>query len=108
MGISTALAPRYFSPDGLNTESFEPEATFMPKQARVAILMATLVIFAITMLALVRSKVEASGRAFRSAAIQYSNLKKIYTAPADLLRGAHAGQDKADSFSLPRVDPKKG
>jgi hypothetical protein len=67
----------------------------MPKLARVAILMATMVIFAIAMLDLVRSKVEASGRAFRSAATQYSTLKKIYTAPADLLRGAHpAAQDK--------------
>jgi hypothetical protein len=67
----------------------------MPKQARVAILMATMVIFAIAMLDLVRSKVEASERAFRSAATQYSTLKKIYTAPADLVRGAHpAAQDK--------------
>lgn len=66
----------------------------MPRQARVAILMAGMVIFAVTMLALVRSKVEASGRAFRSAAIQYSTLKKIYAAPADLLRGVHTGQDK--------------
>jgi hypothetical protein len=67
----------------------------MPKQARVAILMATMVIFAIAMLDLVRSKVEASERAFRSAATQYSTLKKIYTAPADLVRGAHPpAQDK--------------
>jgi hypothetical protein len=67
----------------------------MPKQARVAILMATMVIFAIAMLDLVRSKVEASERAFRSAATQYSTLKKIYTGPADLVRGAHpAAQDK--------------
>jgi len=67
----------------------------MRKPARVAILMATMVIFAITMLDLVRSKVEASGRAFRSAATQYSSLKKIYTAPADLLRGTHpAAEDK--------------
>jgi hypothetical protein len=57
--------------------------------------MVTMVIFAIAMLDLVRSKAEASGRAFRSAAVQYSGLKKIYTAPADLLRGAHpAAQDK--------------
>lgn len=67
----------------------------MPKQARVAILMASMVIFAVAMLALVRSKVEASGRAFRSAAIQYSTLKKIYTTPTDLLRAAHIGQDKS-------------
>ncbi len=67
----------------------------MPKPARVAILMAAMVIFAIAMLDLVRSKVEASGRAFRSAAIQYSSLKKIYTAPADLLRGTHpTAEDK--------------
>ena len=66
----------------------------MPKQARVAILMASMVIFAIAMLDLVRSKVEASGRAFRSAAAQYSTLKKVYTAPADLLRGAHPAQEK--------------
>lgn len=67
----------------------------MPKQARVAILMASMVIFAVAMLALVRSKVEASGRAFRSAAIQYSTLKKIYATPTDLLRAAHIGQDKS-------------
>ncbi len=67
----------------------------MPKPARVAILMAIMVIFAIAMLDLVRSKVEASGRAFRSAATQYSTLKKIYTAPADLVRGTHPpAQDK--------------
>jgi hypothetical protein len=67
----------------------------MPKLARVAILMAIMVIFAIAMLDLVRSKVEASGRAFRSAATQYSTLKKIYTVPADLVRGAHPpAQDK--------------
>ena len=67
----------------------------MPKPARVAILMVAMVIFAIAMLDLVRSKVEASGRAFRSAAVQYSSLKKIYTTPADLLRGTHpAVEDK--------------
>ncbi len=54
----------------------------MPKQVRVAILMAVMVIFAIVMLDLVRSKVEASGRAFRSAAIQYSTLKRVYSVPA--------------------------
>jgi hypothetical protein len=59
--------------------------------------MAAMVIFAIAMLNLVRSKVEASGRAFRSAAIQYRSLKKVYTAPADLLRGAHpATEIRAD------------
>jgi hypothetical protein len=51
----------------------------MPKQARVAILMIAIVIFAVAMLNLVRSKVEASGRALKSAAVQYSSLKKIYT-----------------------------
>lgn len=67
----------------------------MSKPVRVAILMAAMVIFAIAMLNLVRSKVEASGRAFRSAATQYSSLKKIYAAPADVLRGTHpAAQDK--------------
>lgn len=68
----------------------------MPKQARVAILMASMVIFAAAMLNLVRSKVEASGRAFRSAATQYSSLKKVYTAPApaELVQTAHPAQDK--------------
>lgn len=66
----------------------------MPKQARVAILMVSMVIFAAAMLNLVRSKVEASGRAFRSAATQYSSLKKVYSAPADLVRTAHPAQDK--------------
>lgn len=66
----------------------------MPKQARVAILMASMVIFAVAMLDLVRSKAEASGRAFRNAAMQYSTLKKVYTAPADLIRGAQDAQDK--------------
>jgi len=67
----------------------------MPKPARVAILMAIMVIFAIAMLDLVRSKVEASGRAFRSAATQYSSLKKIHTAPADLLQRTHpTAEDK--------------
>jgi hypothetical protein len=66
----------------------------MPKQARVAILMASMVIFAAAMLNLVRSKVEASGHAFRNAATQYSSLKKVYSAPADLVRAAHPAQDK--------------
>jgi hypothetical protein len=57
----------------------------MPKQARVAILMIAMVIFAIAMLNLVRSKVEASGRALKTAAIQYSSLKKIYT-PSNLVQ----------------------
>lgn len=68
----------------------------MPKQARVAIVMAGMVIFAIAMLDLVRSKVEATGRSFADAASEYSTLKKIYNAPADLLRGVLAAQDKGD------------
>lgn len=67
----------------------------MPKQARVAILMATMVLFAVAMLNLVRSKVEASGRAIKGAAIQYSSLKKIYTAPGDLLPGIATSQEKS-------------
>jgi hypothetical protein len=59
----------------------------MPKQARVAIVMASMVIFAVTMLDLVRSRVDADGRAFKSAAAQYTSLKKIYTAPGDSLPG---------------------
>jgi hypothetical protein len=41
--------------------------------------MTAMVVFAVTMLNLVRSKAEAGGRAFRDAAAQYSTLKKIYT-----------------------------
>jgi hypothetical protein len=54
----------------------------MPKQARVAIVMAAIIIFAVAMLDLVRSKVEASGRAFKAAAVQYTTVKKIYAVPA--------------------------
>ena len=57
----------------------------MPKRARVAILMAAMVIFAVAMLNLVRSKVEASGRALKTAAVQYSAIKRIYASPADLV-----------------------
>jgi hypothetical protein len=46
----------------------------MPKRARVAIVMAAMIIFAIAMLHLVRSKVEASGRALKTA---YSSI--LYT-----------------------------
>lgn len=53
----------------------------MPKHARVAIVMAAMIIFAVAMLDLVRSKVEASGRAFKAAAVQYSTIKRIYAAP---------------------------
>jgi hypothetical protein len=66
----------------------------MPKRARVAIIMAAMIIFAVAMLDLVRSKVEASGRALKTAAVQYSTIKKIYSAPADLVRATIAGQDK--------------
>lgn len=65
----------------------------MPKRARVAILMAAIVIFAVVMLNLVRSKVEASGRALKTAAVQYSTVKKIYTAPADLVRATAVDQN---------------
>lgn len=61
----------------------------MPKRTRVAILMAAMVIFAVAMLDLVRSKVEASGRALKTAAVQYSTIKRIYAVPAgDLVRAA--------------------
>jgi hypothetical protein len=66
----------------------------MPKRVRVAILMAALVIFAIAMLNLVRSKAEASGRALKSAAGQYSTVKRIYTPPAQLIRATAIEQDK--------------
>jgi hypothetical protein len=48
--------------------------------------MVAIIIFAVAMLDLVRSKVEASGRALKTAAVQYSTVKRIYTAPADLVR----------------------
>ena len=53
----------------------------MPKSARVAIVMAAMIIFAVVMLNLVRSRVEASGRAFKAAAVQYSTLRKVYAVP---------------------------
>jgi hypothetical protein len=46
--------------------------------------MAAIIIFAVAMLDLVRSKVEASGRALKTAAIQYSTVKRIYTASGDM------------------------
>jgi hypothetical protein len=58
----------------------------MPKRVRVAIVMAAMIIFAVAMLNLVRSKVEASGRALKTAAVQYSAVKRIYAAPAELIR----------------------
>ena len=60
----------------------------MPKSARVAIVMAAMIIFAVVMLDLVRSKVEASGRAFKAAAVQYSTLRKIYAVPDAVLTPA--------------------
>lgn len=66
----------------------------MPKRARVAILMAAMIIFAAAMLDLVRSKVEAGGRALKTAAVQYSTVKRIYAGPADLVRAASADADK--------------
>lgn len=66
----------------------------MPKRARVAILMAAMIIFAVAMLDLVRSKVEASGRALKTAAVQYSTLKRIYATPTDLVRTSVDTQDK--------------
>jgi len=66
----------------------------MPKRARVAILMAAIIIFAVAMLDLVRSNVEASGRALKTAAVQYSTVKRIYTAPDDLIPATAADQNK--------------
>ncbi len=74
----------------------------MPKHARVAIIMAAMIIFAIAMLDLVRSKVEAGGRALKTAAVQYSTIKKIYAAPADLVRTSADAQDKASNL-LPQA-----
>lgn len=67
----------------------------MPKHARVAILMAAMVIFAVAMLDLVRSKVEASGQALKTAAVQYSSIKRIYAPPpTNLVRAAADAVDK--------------
>ena len=66
----------------------------MPKRARVAIVMAAMIIFAVAMLNLVRSKVEASGQALKTAAVQYSTIKRIYTAPAELVSTADVVKDK--------------
>lgn len=65
----------------------------MPRHARVAIIMAAIIIFAIAMLDLVRSKVEASGHAIKAAALQYSTIKKIYVSPPQLLRTAAEERD---------------
>lgn len=66
----------------------------MPKHARVAILMAAMIIFAVAMLDLVRSRVEASGRALKTAAVQYSSIKRIYVAPTtDLVRSTSESLD---------------
>jgi len=56
--------------------------------------MAAMVIFAIAMLNLVRSKAEASGRALKTAAVQYSTVKRIYPPPAKLIRATALEQDK--------------
>jgi hypothetical protein len=66
----------------------------MPKHLRVAILMAAMIIFAAAMLDLVRSKVEASGRASKTAAVQYSTIKRIYAAPTGLVPAVAGGQDR--------------
>jgi hypothetical protein len=66
----------------------------MPKHARVAILMAAMIIFAVAMLNLVRAKVEAGGRALKTAAVQYSAVKRIYAAPVDLVGTSAGGQDR--------------
>ena len=63
----------------------------MPKQTRVAILMAAMIIFAIAMLNLVRSKVESSGRAVRTAAVQYSTLRKVYVPRTDFVNTTVSG-----------------
>jgi hypothetical protein len=65
----------------------------MPKLARVAIVMAAMIIFAVAMLDLVRSKVQASGRAFKAAAVQYTTIKKIYSPPLDLVRSSAQSPD---------------
>ena len=66
----------------------------MPKRARVAIIMVAMIIFAVAMLNLVRSKVEASGQALKTAAVQYSTIKRIYATPAVLVRTSVEVQDK--------------
>jgi hypothetical protein len=66
----------------------------MPKHARVAIIMAGIVIFAIAMLDFVRSKVEASGRTLKTAAAQYSTIKRFYAAPANLVPASAIDQAK--------------
>ena len=71
----------YGSVDGAMNPQ-DPQRGPMPKRARVAIIMAAMVIFAVVMLNLVRSKVEASGQALKTATVQYSTIKRIYAAPA--------------------------
>ena len=67
----------------------------MPKSARVAIVMAAMIIFAVVMLDLVRSKVEASGRAFKAAAVQYSTLRKIYVVPGTVIPAPSGASNRA-------------
>jgi hypothetical protein len=66
----------------------------MPKFARVAIVMGAMIIFAVVMLDLVRSKVEASGRAFKAATVQYTTLRKIYAAPGAAVPASGEASDK--------------
>jgi hypothetical protein len=66
----------------------------MPKFARVAIVMGAMIIFAAVMLDLVRSKVEASGHAFKAAAVQYTTLRKIYAAPGAAVPASGGASDK--------------
>jgi hypothetical protein len=79
----------------------------MPKRARVAIVVAAMIIFAIAMLDLVRSKVEASGRALKTVAVQYSTLKRIYAAPAEVDRAAANGQAKRQYSLIPETFERK-
>ena len=67
----------------------------MPRHARVAIVMAAMIIFAIVMLDLVRSKVEASGRAIKAAAVQYSTIKRIYLPPPEPVRTTADDRDQS-------------
>jgi hypothetical protein len=66
----------------------------MPKHARVAILMAAMIIFAVAMLDLVRSKVEASGHVFKAAAVQYTTLRRIYAVSSSVVPAASEASDK--------------
>jgi hypothetical protein len=69
--------------------------------------MAAMIIFAIAMLHLVRSKVEASGHALKTAVVQYSTLKRIYAAPPDVVRTAAEGQGKLQYSLIPEPFERK-